>query len=499
IRSAHSCSDDGASRRTTDSTNGRPKTSRPVDFGGGRSKNGCARSSFSSSCLTCPRLAHPPSRSYVSRPPVASPTAASINAFPGPVSNARSAVASPRGGSHVRFAIPPMFWSTRRRPGSEKRSRSTHGTSGAPSPPAAMSRDRKSLTTGIPVRSAIVAASPSWSVCPRRPPTGGSCQTVWPWEPIRSTSSGSTPTDRHSSSAASASHSPSSACSRQITAALPSTIARWIRSRRSGGYGTVRNPSTRHARSDSPPSNATSAASIPSSEVPDMSPITRTAPRSPGPEVADDARDHAVRRREALDRLGPIGPEPRHHDRRLDMTAAPLQPRRRFGTIDTEDLHQDPLATVLQLLAGDLKVDHQVPIDLAQLDHRRGADRVQHHLRRGPGLHPRRARADLAADERRDHDVVRTDQLLRRIGPEQEPRPGAPFPRPRERAVDERRRARRRDPEHEVQGADAALIHRRRAVLRIVLRALLRKDQRGVATGDDPLDHLRIRAVRRRH
>src|SRR5690606_41195896 len=53
-------------------------------------------------------------------------------------------------------------------------------------------------------------------------------------------------------------------------------------------------------------SNATSAASIPSSEVPDMSPITRTATRSPGPEVADDARDHAVRRRETLDRLGPI-------------------------------------------------------------------------------------------------------------------------------------------------------------------------------------------------
>ena len=66
-------------------------------------------------------------------------------------------------------------------------------TPGAPSPPAATSRERKSLTTATPVRSAMVAAQPSWSVAPRRPPTGDSCQMVWPCEPIRSTSSGATP------------------------------------------------------------------------------------------------------------------------------------------------------------------------------------------------------------------------------------------------------------------------------------------------------------------
>ena len=43
------------------------------------------------------------------------------------------------------------------------------GTSGAPSPPAATSRTRKSLTTGRPVRSAITAASPICSVAPRAP------------------------------------------------------------------------------------------------------------------------------------------------------------------------------------------------------------------------------------------------------------------------------------------------------------------------------------------
>ena len=42
-----------------------------------------------------------------------------------------------------------------------------NGVSGAPSPPAAMSRARKSATTVTPVRSAITEGSPIWSVARR--------------------------------------------------------------------------------------------------------------------------------------------------------------------------------------------------------------------------------------------------------------------------------------------------------------------------------------------
>ena len=58
---------------------------------------------------------------------------------------------------------------------------STSGTSGAPSPPAAVSRGRKSETTLMPVRSASTAAEPSWSVSAPVPPGArGRCRTVCP-------------------------------------------------------------------------------------------------------------------------------------------------------------------------------------------------------------------------------------------------------------------------------------------------------------------------------
>ena len=58
--------------------------------------------------------------------------------------------------------------------------------SGAPWPPTAMSRARTSDTTGTPVRSAIQAGSPSWSV-PRACAPSTQWNTVWPCEQMRST------------------------------------------------------------------------------------------------------------------------------------------------------------------------------------------------------------------------------------------------------------------------------------------------------------------------
>src|SRR6185369_9547967 len=97
----------------------------------------------------------------------------------------------------------------------------------------------------------------------------------------------------------------------------------------------------------------------------------------------------------------------------------------------------DALAAVLQLLAGDLQIDHQVAIDLAGLHHGRGADGVQDDLGRRAGFHPRRPDDDLWTDERRDHHVVRLDELHGRIDAQQEADAGAAFARALERAVHE--------------------------------------------------------------
>src|SRR2546427_2465754 len=49
--------------------------------------------------------------------------------------------------------MPPMLRSSRPRSACPKRTTSARGTSGAPWPPAATSRERKSLTTRTPTRS----------------------------------------------------------------------------------------------------------------------------------------------------------------------------------------------------------------------------------------------------------------------------------------------------------------------------------------------------------
>ena len=91
----------------------------------------------------------------------------------------------------VTLAMPPMFRQARVAPARRNSSQSTRGTSGAPSPPAAMSRGRKSATTGSPVRSAMIAGSASCSVAARPSglPARGWCRAVWPCEPTRWTGS----------------------------------------------------------------------------------------------------------------------------------------------------------------------------------------------------------------------------------------------------------------------------------------------------------------------
>jgi len=129
---------------------------------------------------------------------------ASITVTPGPVSKARTPSLAPFGGTMVTLPMPPMFCSARQSSPANNIA-SAIGTSGAPCPPAATSRTRKSLITSMPVRSAITAASPICHV-----ECGASCHTVCPCEPIARTSVRDTPASARTAIAASASQVPRS-------------------------------------------------------------------------------------------------------------------------------------------------------------------------------------------------------------------------------------------------------------------------------------------------
>ena len=108
------------------------------------------------------------------------------------------------------------------------------GTSGAPCPPAATSRTRKSLTTSMPVR---FGDHRRFADLPRRV-RRGSCQTVWPCEPIARTSlRADASLARCTSTAASASHPPRSKASAVVGGRCRAASARASRSRCSSVYG----------------------------------------------------------------------------------------------------------------------------------------------------------------------------------------------------------------------------------------------------------------------
>src|SRR3989454_3751385 len=204
------------------SANSIPKRSRPVLLGGGWSKNGSPRSWCSAFRSGWPRRARSPSWSYAASESTRRVTA-SITATPGPVSKATAPSITPRRGTHVMFAIPPRLRSRRARSGCPNSITSARGTSGAPCPPAATSRDRKSLTTRTPTRSAITAGSPSCSVA--RP---GSCQIVWPCDAMKATSPGATLAPASSWSAAPAKRSPRATCSIERSWARPRAMTSMI-------------------------------------------------------------------------------------------------------------------------------------------------------------------------------------------------------------------------------------------------------------------------------
>ena len=166
-----------------------------------------------------------------------------------------------------------MFWRARPRPGRRRRTQSGQGTRGAPWPPAATSALRKSATTGHPSSAARAAGSPSWSVTPRAPSWGGSCQTVCPWKPAAASAPPPPASSSRSARSVPAEARASSEWHHASSRAPPEPIASRIRLRTHARYGRERNPRTSHSTpAGSVPRSEMMMASTPSSEVPDMSP-----------------------------------------------------------------------------------------------------------------------------------------------------------------------------------------------------------------------------------
>ena len=104
--------------------------------------------------------------------------------MPGPVSKPRTS--GEPAASSVALAMPPMFTTARWRVASRNRAAWNSGANGAPSPPAAMSRRRKSATVSMPVISATRFASPICTV--KGGDAEGWWRMVWPWQPMARTS-----------------------------------------------------------------------------------------------------------------------------------------------------------------------------------------------------------------------------------------------------------------------------------------------------------------------
>src|SRR5688572_22240442 len=390
-----------------------------------------------------------------------------MSVLPGPVSNAIVGLPPP---TSETFAMPPMLRSAIRLRDPPKTNSSKKGTSGAPCPPAAMSRGRKSATTSTPVSSAMIDGSPTWSVW--RP---GSCHAVWPCDPM---TTGRGPL-RMTSRAADANRRP-----RRTFASLSweEVASRSASTARCSGRenASVRWRSTRTER---PGPIRTRAAETPSPDVPDMSPTATVLPPFERPtEIPPLDRQQAVRLARADLPL-------QHDDGRLHAAAR----RGQRGTrIEAGQFADDAGRADPQLPVRRLDIHHQVLMTLAELRHHRDGDRVKDELRGGPGLEARRSGDDSRSDSRRDVHVG----AARRRSARQEDRRGPIPPGATQGRENERRGAARGDPDHRVSGSHVP--HRRPARSRVVLGALDAARERARASRDHGADQRRRRSKGRR-
>ena len=93
------------------------------------------------------------------------------------------------------------------------------------------------------------------------------------------------------------------------------------------------------------------------------------------------------------------------------MAAGFLQGSLRLAARTAAAFHDDADGALLELLVAGLDVDHEVAVDLAELDHRARREHVEHELLCRARLHARRARDDFRPRDGRQRDVSKRGNL----------------------------------------------------------------------------------------
>ena len=335
-------------------------------------------------------------------------TAASIRAFAGPMSKASVGAPLP---TTVMLAIPPRLSAPAISSDPPSSSSSSVLASGAPCPPAAMSRARTSATTGAPVASAIHAGWPSCRPPRARPSASTQWKIVWPWDTMRSTAPPPNSIDgrpcrlgeRLADERVQPAHLLGRRRRRWQTAPRAARNVRRVRRAIAApsGRSSIVSPTNRRSAT---------ATSMPSIDVPLIIPTTLIAASRAARTIA------AVRRRGGRWPSPASTPVSSIDDRRLDVTARSVQRRRRGLRRSTRGGGDDSPGSIAQLDVGRPHVDHQVAERLAEADHRDRRDDVEHDLLRRAGLQPGRAGDDLRPGDELDRVVDVAAQLGVRIG-----------------------------------------------------------------------------------
>ena len=377
------------------------------------------------------------------------------------------------------------------------------GTSGAPCPAAATSRTRKSLTTSMPVRSAITAGSPNCHVeCRARARRSGrgSRSPLRPRDqrPLRRSRRSRRPR------ASRRGRTPSRQYSRGVAPIERACKSIALRRRRRRGRSCLTSRTT--IRPSSPRSNRTTAAEMPSSDVPDMSPTTIRASAGrvtvmSGPAAGRRRRRDGSRRRlrralspppsrstpsfcmtiAVFTRLSAASSSARASSRDTPQTSMTMRSLRSasFAFVALRSTIRLPYVLPMRIIAPVVIMLSTIFVAVPALR------RVEPVTTSGPTI------AMTATSTLRE-------QLLRHRRARDDRRARAAFTRALERAVDERRRARCGDADDDVALAHVMLVDHRGAAGGRILGAFLRAQDRGEPAGDDALHHLGVAAERRR-
>ena len=204
---------------------------------------------------------------------------------------------------------------------------------------------------------------------------------------------------------------------RSRASSAPAAARTRARSRRSSSYGALSEPSGRRCRT-SPSSSMSADRRVDRVErrarhQPDHARASSFTTPGCGIRRSSAAHSPSARRRwppaassSARARVR-VDAGAQHRDRHLRVLAGGVQRRRGLLARRARGLLDDPGRAVAQLLVGHADVDHQVPVGLAEPDHRQRREHVQHELLRGAGLQARRAGDELRADEHLDRVLDR--------------------------------------------------------------------------------------------